>query len=759
MSNYLQRVSATSAHAIEPVEASSGAPLFPRHHPFPATVTPAPESDWARALIVLHKNWKLAAVFMIAVFASTALVTLFMKPIYEPEAKIEIDPPGREIFSLQANADGSADAEYLETQAQKLQSDELAVRVIRDLHLDQNPEFAGKLAHTAFSIHPASDPADAPTLTPAESAALRTFRGRLSVRRDTSSRLVFVKFASHDPVVAATVTNTLISQYVERSYETRHKAIADSSQWLSRELDDVRAKMQASTNALADFQKQNGVADVGDNKSTLGEQMGELDRQLGQAQADRIQAESFLHQLKQSGAQSLPQVRDNPVMQSLIQKRDDVSNELAQASVIYGPNHPNVKKLRNQLTEFDREIASQTNAIVSQLKTTATAAAAREKLLSRQIDETTQAMNKVAQYNNLKREAQANEDLYNNLYAKIKEAGISAASKSNNVRVVDPARVLDRPTRPRVFLNLAGALAIGLVGGIFIAFGKERLENRLHTVDDVRRVTGLSSIAAIPEFTSPAANTEKLLIGFKQWQIPLPKPWPANSADARPPAEKFLLSRPNSPESEAMRALYTSITLSRPENPPKTILIASAFQGEGKTTVATNLAIALARRGKTLLIDADLRRPGVAPAFGMNVEHGLCDVLQGTAQFHQVVISNAIVPDLHILPAGLPSSMAAELSGSATLRELLAKIRSQFEHIVIDSPPILAFSDARAISPLVDGVVLVGRSGATTRQALTRTIELLAEVHSAPVLDVVLNAASTLPFPNYGYAYGYGYAA
>lgn len=757
MSNHLQPISALPVTALESLDAPLPASLTPRQH-YGSSIPATGESDWARVLIVLHKNWKLVALFLCTVFFSTALVSLLMKPVYEPEAKIEIDPPGREIFSLQAGGDGSADAEYIETQSQKLQSDELAVRVIRVLHLDRNPEFSGKLARTASSAS-GTEQGDAPTLTSAEGAALRAFRQKLNVRRDTSSRLVFLKFASHDPVVAATVVNTLVSQYVESSFETRHKAIADSSQWLSRELDDVRLKMEASTKALADFQQKNGVADVGDNKSTIGEQMGELDRQLGQAQADRIQADSFLRQVRDSGAESLPQVRDNLVMQSLIQKRGEVSTELAQASVIYGPNHPNVKKLRSQLSEFDNQIAAQTKGILGQLKTTATAAAAREKLLSKQIEETTQVLNKVAQYNNLKREAQANEDLYNGLYAKIKEAGISAASKSSNVRIVDRARVLDKPTRPRVIFNLAGALAIGLLGGIFMAFAKERLEKRLHTVDDVRRVTGISSIAAIPEFASSAGNNQKLLVGFRQWQIPLLKPWQSTAGEQRTPAERFLLSRPNSPESEAMRALYTSIMLSRPDNPPKAILIASAFQGEGKTTVATNLAIALARRGKTLLIDADLRRPGVAPAFGMKVEHGLSDVLQGTAEFHQVLISNAILPDLHVLPAGLPSPLASDLTGSVAFREFLTQVRSQFDYVVIDSPPILAFSDARAISPLVDGVVLVGRSGTTTRQALSRTMELLAEVHSAPVLDVVLNAASTLPFPNYGYAYGYGYAA
>jgi uncharacterized protein involved in exopolysaccharide biosynthesis len=176
--------------------------------------TTAIANDWQRAFLVLRNSWRLSGLFVLAVVSTTAIVTLLMKPTYEPEAKIEIDPPGREIFSLQSGMDGSADAEYLETQAQKLRSDELAVGVIRALGLAQKPEFAGKLASRAQEVEANYDESKAPTLTLAENSALRAFRDKLNVRRDTSSRLVFIKFASHDPVLAATVVNKLITHRV-----------------------------------------------------------------------------------------------------------------------------------------------------------------------------------------------------------------------------------------------------------------------------------------------------------------------------------------------------------------------------------------------------------------------------------------------------------------------------------------------------------------------------------------------------------------
>lgn len=743
MSNKLELIhtSPLPAPAIESIRMPLHTPLTSR---VPARLSPnnSDDADWQRGLVLLRHNWRLAALFMLAVVVATIVVSVAMRPVYEPEAKIELDPPGREIFSLQNGGDASADAEYLETQSQKLQSDELAVRVIRVLHLDQNREFAGKLAVNATSAAPNADPKNPLTLTSAENAALRNFRSKLTVRRDTSSRLVFIKFASHDPTLAATIANTLISQYVESSFETRHNAIAQSSIWLSRELDDVRQKVAQSNQALEDFQKTSGVADVGDNRSTLSEQMGELDRQLGQAAAEKIQAQSYLRQIRLSGPEALPQVRNNPVVQSLVQKLAEANGELAQASVIYGPNHPNVRKLRNQADELQAQITAQHRGIVKELRASAAASEARESLLTDQIHETTQELNKVAQYNSLKKEVQANSDLYNNLYAKIKEAGISAASKSSNIRVVDRARVLDKPTRPRILFNLLGACVIGLVGGVIIAFGRERLASRIHTAEDIRRVTGTSSIAMIPEFAA----------GQKTNWLRTIKPAALDSGATRPPAEKFLLTRPNSPEAEAMRSLYTSVMLARPDNPPKALLIASPFQGEGKTTVAINLAIALSQRGRTVLVDADLRRPGVALAFGLTATKGLSEVLSEQATLDEVSVQNPNLPSLFVVPAGSSSVPAAQLASSQNMRTLINSLRCQFDHVVIDSPPILAFSDSRALASLVDGVIMVGRSGSTTRQALNRSIELLSEVHSAPVLDVVLNAAANFNFPDYGYA-------
>jgi len=712
-------------------------PNYPRLRP-PVSSIPSESDDWDRALLAVRKHWRLAALFAAAVVITVIIVTFLMKPVYEPEAKIEIDPPGAEIFSLQGASLGSTDAAYLETQAQELQSDELAVSVIRHLHLGRNPESVGN-AQADRSPKAASEAdADLSRLTPEENAALRAFRSSLKVRRDTASRIVIVQFASHSPQLAADVVNALLNLFVEDTYRTRHEVITQSTQWLSRQLEDIRKKMDDSNQALAEFQRKTGIVDVDANKNSFAEQMGELDRQLALAQGERIQYEAFLNRAKKSSSDSLPQVHNNLVIQSLTQKLAEVQGELSQAQVIYGNNHPNVKKLLNQANELQSQLNAQRNSIVGELETNYAAARSREELLSSQIKGAAKQLNTIAQYNSLKKEAQTNTDLYNNLYAKIKEAGITAASKSSNVRIVDRARVLDSPTRPHRFRNIAAALFAGLFGGLVIVFVKERVQNRIDTPEDIRRWTGISSISLIPTFQVRPVLPQK---GHPQ----LSKNGTGTCA-----ADKFLLSRPNSPEAEALRALYTSVMLSKPDNPPRTILIASPFQGEGKTTVATNLAIALSQRGRTCLVDADLRRPGVASAFGLSEKGGLRDVLLGSSTLDEVLVPNLNLPNLTILPAGAATPDAGLLTCSEGMRNVIQILGECFEFVVVDSPPILPYSDGRAISPLVDGVILVGRSRATTRQALVRSMELLAEVHSAPVLDIVLNAAG-FGYSDYGY--------
>jgi polysaccharide biosynthesis transport protein len=683
-------------------------------------------TDWQRAVGVLSNQWRTIVIFVVVVSGLVAAVTLAMRPVYEPEGKLQIDPPGSEVFSLDAAGAGLIDAEYISTEAQKLQTDDLALATIAELHLDRNSEITGKLP-THSSGTESSD-----RLAARENAALRGLRSRLSIRRDPSSRLVVVTFGSHDPRLSANIVNTLMRLLVQKNFESRNRAIAESAVWLSRQLDDIREKMERASRALADFGEKTGIADVDPNTNTYSEKMGDLNKQLVQASADRIQYQSFLAPSR--NADALPQVRSSLVIQALTQRRAEAEAQLAQSLVIYGPNHAEVRKLQKQLDELKKAINGQQQAIVSELWTNYRAARTREQSLSGEVRRATTDLTTLSQYEVLKKEAQADRDLYDGLYAKVKEAGISAASKSSNIHIVNQARVLDHPTRPHRSLNILAGALFGLIGGVGLAFAKDRMQDRIHTADDVRDWANFPAVAVVPEIRN-GAERPGLLGGNRTKLLPL------DDGDASVP-ECYVLQRPNSPEAEAVHALRAMLFLSDPKHPPRVLVVTSPLPGEGKTTLAMNLAVTMAKHGRTCLVDADMRKPAVGNNFHLTPTLGLEHLLNGSATLDQVASESNAIENLTIIPAVNPTHSAIQLLSDGRMKTLITRLRDRFDFVVIDTPPILPYADGLAISTHVDGVILVGRAGQTPRGAITRSMELLETINSAPILTVVLNGVN-----------------
>jgi polysaccharide biosynthesis transport protein len=689
-------------------------------------------TDIAVLVGILQRQWRVVTTCALGGAFLAFVTTLLMRPVYEPEVRLDVDPPGYEQFSLEPQA-VSSDTEYLQTQVQNLQSDALAVAVIRQLKL------------AADSVHGSAQNSDSSTpdlqrLTAGENAALREFQGRLRVEHDPGSRVISISVGNHDPVKAAEITNALAHLYVQRMSEARHEAIVQSVDWLSGQLNDIRKQMDNSNRALANFQQANGVADIDDGKSTFGEMLADLNKQRTQTAADRIQLEALLNKVHNGNPDSLPQVHDSSLIQQLTQKLAEVTADLAQSRAIYGPNHPNVKRLENQRDELQVQLDKQKQGILNELRTEYSAAQAREQLMSQEVSDTSRQLSLVAQYNALKREAQANTELYNALYTKVEEAAISAASKSSNVRIVDAARVLDRPTRPRRLLNLILGLAAGLTLGVVMAFIFEGLDNSLRTLEDVRQCDAQLSVSVVPVIEVNGNGVHRL-------------PGATNGNGLNHAYEPLLLARPQSPEAEAVRSLRSSLLLSRLNKPPQVILIASSLPGEGKTTVAVNLAVALAQQAPTCVVDCDLRKPVISSIFKRIYDPGLGEVMAGTIAPSEAVFDTH-VPGLWVLPRGHTGDTCV-LAGRESMKETLESLRQHFAFIIVDSPPILPYADGRMLSTIVDGVVFVGRPHLTTREAMTRSLEVLAQVHSAPILEVVLNAAEADVADYQYYRYGY----
>ncbi len=717
-------------------------------------VSSGSEVNWGRASRILRRHWGSSAAFALTVLVGVTILAFIMEPVYEPKARLEINPPGAAIPSLEANpSPGENEQSYFETQLEILRSDELARGVILALHLDQNSEFIspGKVQRVwgavgRFLHLQASEPENH------QETARRAFGDRLAVNQVRASRLVEVGFASRDPKLAAEVTNTLVNHFLDRNYRTRYGTTMQASKWLASELDGLRAKIEESNRALAHFHSAQGIVEIDEKQTTVTQKIGELNRQLAQTQTERIQLEAYVRMADAGSAESLPAIRDNPLIQSLTQRFVESRANLAQALSVYGKNNSNARKLQNEADEIEMQLTAERRKVVDQLRTSYESARTREVLMERALEEMKRVAakmdQKVVQYNFLKKQAQADEDLYNALSVRLREAGVAAGLKSSNILVVDPAPVLENPTRPHRLQMVVLGLILGVLGGIGLPFLKEGFEQTVQTSDDIRSWTGLGAMGMIPLI--PASNSN----GRQRSLLSRTARLLGNGSKSQPnnSALRFFLERPHSPESEAVNNLCSYLKLFRPDNPPRTILVSSPSPREGKTTVAVNLAMALARQGTACLVDADLRRPMVARAFGFANPLGLSEVLQGSVGLTTVLQSVSNLHNLTIVPGGSVAANPAELVASASMREVVQTITERFESVVIDCPPIIPFADVRVLSPLVDGVVVVGLYGLTTREAITLATEILDEVH-AQILGVVLNGVdrNSPPYRYYSY--------
>jgi capsular exopolysaccharide synthesis family protein len=440
-----------------------------------------------------------------------------------------------------------------------------------------------------------------------------------------------------------------------------------------------------------------------------------------------------------------------------MQKRQTASGDYLDAVNQYGPNFPKVQRLQAQLKDLDQLIQKEQVNTLNRIENDYREAKQRETLLTQALDQQKVEANGMAErmveYNILKREAEANKTLYDGLMTKLKEVGISAALQSSNIRVVDPAMIPAYPSRPAKARNIALAFLVGLVGGIGLALMREYLDNTVKTPDDIETLARLPSLAVVPQFGGSNGNgrRNRLLPGI-------------TTIGNEKRIELVAQHLPKSQMSEAFRALRTSLLLSQPGRPPQVILVTSALPREGKTTAAANLAVTLAQLGdSTVLVDADLRKPGVGRLLnlGSGKYAGFSSYLAGVSSLDLVTVPHPDIPNLAAIPTGPLPPNPADLLSSHKLAEAIAELRTKFKFIVIDSPPIMAATDAVILSVQTDGVLLVVRSGDTPKEAFTRTRDLLVSV-KCHILGVVLNAVDSgapdyyYSYRYYPYSYGYG---
>jgi capsular exopolysaccharide synthesis family protein len=705
-----------------------------------------PLHDYLR--ILRKHRWMILTVVVVMATVVT-IVSFRMSPIFQASTRLEINGELPDMATLQSLfLTLPTDQEFLETQVRILQSEELAMQTVRAMRLFEKPEFSVRAAGVAAGT----------PFTPAEESLLiEQFRSHLQVQLVRSSRLMEIRFESTDPRLAADVANKLAELYIENNFRKKYDSTIQAQEWMAGQLRELREKMEKSHEALVKYEREKQIFAVNEGQNSTMQKLGDLSKELTTAEAERFSKESQLQLVKSRRIDDLPAVAANSFVNDMQRRLAQLSEEAAELRTTFGPNYPKLQKLEEQIAEVRAQMDREKQRVANRIESEYQAALKREQLLRDAVDRQKAEANKMnselVEYSLLKREFDTNQQLYEGLLQRLKEAGLSAGLRANNIHVVDRARVPLSPVRPRKSINIALSLIVGLVLGAVLAIFNEYLDNSVKVPEEIESLVNLPALGVIPSAVS--------INGYQRKAYGLSSGNGAKTLTAADTAlainqELTTLTQPHSVVSEAYRALRTSILLSTSKHPPQTILVTSGQPREGKTTTALNLAITLAQRGdRVVLIDSDLRRPRVHRAFKLPNDTGLSSYLAGVLTIDELPQPVPNIPKLYVVCSGPTPPNPAELLSSESMEALFRELRRQFDFVVLDSPPTITVADSMILAAHADGVVLVVHGGVTTRESLRQAHKMLASVN-ARMLGVVLNNVDVRS-ADYQYYYTYYY--
>jgi capsular exopolysaccharide synthesis family protein len=671
------------------------------------------------------------------------LYTFLKKPMYESVAQLQYDASqsgslGLEDLISKKLSDGDGDVR-LQSQLVILQSDKVSMQVIKDLSLARRPDFAGKMATPASALDPAQ-------MRPNQlDELLKRFHESAKYEVLPKTQIIEVRFRSTDPQLATDGVNTIVDDYLERNFQSHYDGTMQVSKWLSKQMDELKTNAEDAQRKLADFQKQNDILGPDVNDNIIIDRLQQLNEQLTQAEADRILKEARYRLASTGNPELVAAVVPSTTLEILRTQEADLKAQSAQLQSKFGQGYPKMRELTSQLNKLDDSIAEEVRNVEERLHDEYLAANKTESMvrgtLEAQKQEAFRLNRKAAEFATLKHEVESSQALSDTLQLKLKEAAVTAGLASADISIVDRGRVPAHAILPKPPLYLALALFGGLLGGIVLAFSLEALDDTITTSEQIQKWGSLPALATIP-FTQ--ANGKKIR---------------SSGEGSEGSVGLATLKSPNSGVAEAYRALRSSLMLANVDHPPKVIVIGSAFPAEGKSITSCNCAIALAQRGKrVLLVDGDMRRSSIHKIFGVDGRKGLSTLLAGVSGSECILTPASELNTLFVLPAGQTPPNPAEMLASQRMALMLKSWAADYDHVVIDTPPMIAVSDALPLAAQADAVLIVVRAGVSRRKALQRLSETLARIN-AKVVGVVLNAAN--PQLEYYYSgpryYGYSY--
>ena len=660
------------------------------------------------------------------------LYTLPQTPVYQSRAVLEWQGLNDNFLNMRevnlvTDAGNASSPEYdIQTQIRILESDSLIERVAAKQNLAHQPLIVRQDRISAWQRalglgRPAQGGGE----------ALDMAARNLKVRSQPNTRLIVVSCDSTDPRLAADFVTALIAEYMEQNLESRWKTTENTGEWLARQMEDVKIKLEKSDEALQAYARASGLVFTSEKDNVAEQKLRSLQEELSRAQADRVAKQSKYETALRAPPESLPEVIDDGSLQEYQAKLADLRRQMAELDSSLTAQHPKVKRVQAQISALDAALEKERANIVHRIRNEFEAAQRREKLLeadySAQARMVSDQADKVTHYNILKREVDSNRQLHEAMLQRVKEAGVASALRASNIRVVDPARAPHAPYKPDVGTNSLLGMLTGLLAGAAFVVMRERADRSLRQPGDALACLGVSELGVVP---SGATGVRGRLSG--RW------------ASRRAVGDLAMVTWEHglTPIAESFRAVVASVILAGESGSrPRVVVVSSPNAGEGKTTVAVNLAIALSEiNQRVLLIDADLRKPRLHEIFCLENQLGLTGVLTGrtSAWTSSGSVEATHISGLSVLPGGCSPDRAPRLLYSPRLGELLRAARLQFDTVLIDTPPVLAMPDARVVARLADSVVLVVRANRTTREAAAAACQRFAD-DGTLVLGAVLN--------------------
>ncbi len=684
---------------------NQGRLVVPSNEIYPEEIlTPRSGLNLRDFINTLSRHKTLLISFTTGALLLALIMTLLMDPIYRASSTVQIQRNAKKVVNIDMlnTLESRSDKDFYETQRQLIQSRTLARRVINQLNLERSTSSTGIISKFKAMLGLESDLNN-------PSAVETAFLDGLSVTPVSNSQLIQINYESTDPQLSADIANAVTKTFVRMNLERRFDTASYSKEFLTTSLNKTKRDLERSEKLLNQYATQHGIIQAPDGEDSNTHSLKKMSEELVTAEKERIEAESAYLQSKQTaGDKNATSVRilNDPYIQSLkktIARLEANSQEILKK---YSPQSARAKRIKRQIDEVRSQINIEAYAIKSALKSEFLAAQQKEDMIRKQLGllkkETLELQGKSIKYNTLLREVKSNRDLYKDLLDQLKQVGIAGNVDNNNISIIDKAGVPYKKYKPNIKTNLIFGLLLGLLLGMGAAFLREFMDDSVKNPDELERMTGLPVLGMLPSLKSLSPRS----IALQAYH------------------------EPKSPLAEAIRSLRTSLRFSTREGAPKSTFITSSAAGEGKSSIAVNLATAYAQAGnKVLIIDTDLRNPSLHKLFRLENYQGLTNYLAGGGMSSDIS-QPTMIKNLYTITSGPIPPDPVELLSGKRMGTLLSNSSADFDYIVIDGPPVLGLADALVVSGLCDATILVVEAGKTRKVTLMKTLKRLGRAHS-----------------------------